>query len=83
MIEINEGGTALMSPEEIKQERARREALDWLRSERRVEQQKQIWHLFSYAVPPSVLIIGACFVGIIFFVSFKIMGEAWLATAWH
>lgn len=83
MIEVTEAGQALMSPEEIKLERERREAAQRLRDSIRFEQQKRMWHLWSYLLPIAATILGASFVGIVFFVAFKIMGEAWMATAWH
>lgn len=80
--EQSKTGTVLMSPEDVKKEleaqRQYRELADNLRN----EQQKKMWHLWSYMLPVAATILGASFVGICFFVAFKIMGEAWLATKW-
>ena len=83
MIEVNEaGGTALMTPEEIQRERERREAVQRIKDAQRFEQQKQMWHLFSYTLPIAAFVLGAALVGVVFFVAMKIMSEAWQGWTW-
>lgn len=83
MVEVNPGGgTALMTPEEIQRERERRDAMARFADQQRFEQQKSMWHTFSYTLPVAAFILGACFLGVCFFAAFKIMGDFWLETKW-
>ncbi len=82
MVEITEGGTALMSAEEVIRERERREAVQRLADMQRHEETKRLWHAFSKGAPFAVTFLVLCLLGMIGFTALKIMANAWNATDW-
>lgn len=67
----------------MKRERELREAHQRLADMQRHEQTKQMWHAFSKALPFIAAFLIVCGLGVFGFTTFKIMGDAWMATTWH
>lgn len=79
---VDGGGTALMSADQVRAEKAMQDAYAQLAHLRRSEQSKTLWHGFSYLMPFAAAILGACVLGICIFVTLQVTSSAWQQTHW-